>query len=77
MTVQTEMLWLHQTSMRNWDSAWFEQNGKSELWHAQYSRDGALQHKRNHKTTSSSSTFPAISLGFTILGEIFAYVTVF
>ena len=28
-------------------------------------------------TGSSSSAFPAISLGFTILGEIFAYVTVF
>ena len=27
--------------------------------------------------SSSSSAFPAISLGFTILGEIFAYVTVF
>ena len=26
--------------------------------------------------SSSSSAFPAISLGFTILGEIFAYVTV-
>ena len=26
---------------------------------------------------SSSSTFPAIPLGFTIFGEIFAYVTVF
>ena len=26
---------------------------------------------------SSSSAFPAISLGFTILGEVFAYVTIF
>ena len=27
--------------------------------------------------TSSSSAFPALSLGFTILGEIFVYVTIF
>ena len=27
-------------------------------------------------SSSSSSVFPAISLGFTIFGEIFAYVTV-
>ena len=34
--------------------------------------------KHNLKeTSSSSSAFTAISLGFTILGEIFAYVTVF
>ena len=29
------------------------------------------------KSSSSSSVFPAISVGFTIFGEIFAYVTVF
>ena len=28
-------------------------------------------------SSSSSSVFPAISLGFTILGEIFAYLTIF
>ena len=28
-------------------------------------------------SSSSSSAFPAISIGFTIWGEIFAYVTVF
>ena len=28
-------------------------------------------------SSSSSSVFPVISLGFTIFGEIFAYVTVF
>ena len=31
----------------------------------------------NLKLRGSSSAFPAISLGFTILGEIFAYVTIF
>ena len=30
-----------------------------------------------HADPGSSSVFPAISLSFTILGEIFAYVTVF
>ena len=30
-----------------------------------------------HQSSSSSSTFPARSLGVTVLGEIFAYVTVF
>ena len=31
----------------------------------------------SHSTSSSSYSSPAISLGFTILGEIFAYETVF
>ena len=30
-----------------------------------------------HRAVSSSSAFPAISLGFTALGDIFAYVAVF
>ena len=30
-----------------------------------------------HFFCSSSSVFPAVSLGFTIFGEIFAYVTFF
>ena len=29
------------------------------------------------KSSSSPSAFPVISVGFTILGEIFAYVTLF
>ena len=32
---------------------------------------------RHMETSPSSSAFPGISLGFTTLGEIFAYVTIF
>ena len=37
----------------------------------------SLKTKRLKVVPSSSSCSPAVSLGFTILGEIFAYVTVF
>ena len=41
-------------------------------------KTNVLKNLTNNKGTSSStSTSPARSLGFTILGEIFAYVTVF
>ena len=35
------------------------------------------QHFTLTRFSQTSSRFPAISLGFTVLGEIFAYVTVF
>ena len=35
------------------------------------------EERKKNTQNSSSSVFPAISLGFTISGEIFAYVTVF
>ena len=35
------------------------------------------EERKKNTQNSCSSVFPAISLGFTISGEIFAYVTVF
>ena len=36
-----------------------------------------MMSRTRNRDSSSSSALPAISLGFTTLGEIFAYVTIF